>query len=520
MARTSLIAALALLGIAACSTVIGIEELESGANPDRTSGGSDSALDGGADSLGGSSGKTQGPVGGTVDSLGGRAATGGTMAMAGSTTGGAAAAGAFSSSGGTTADAGASSTSAGAAGEETGEAGGAANESGTVTGTVIDFWKHPLANVPIGIGSTTAITDRDGKFSIPDVTPPYDIWLRIETPAPGYAWVYLGLNHFTPTLQVQDGNVTARTASITLYADGAEFDAEDTVSYTIGTPDGSHSSTIGSTGSNPYPSWDGPAMTSATIHALWWARQPDTTAPGPESYLAYTTQTAAVADSGDYEYHLDLSPNPVPARVVQGTVRRTIDESPQNFLFLRFASNGVIALSRDSASTANLAYTVPEIADAEVVVAASQGDSSGPYGVAHAVASASNLSLEPPTPPNVISPAASVVNVGPDTQFEWTDVSGIRVLHIEDVDFYRGIFVVTTENRVTMPFVGGGFSLRASAVHTWTVEVHGTAQTMDEATGSEGFLDSFSYATEQPRGPRRGGGSYAYSQIRSFTTPP
>jgi hypothetical protein len=519
MARSPLTVALALVGVAACSTVIGIEELESGANPERASGGNESALDGGADSLGGGSGRAQVATGGTVDSLGGRASTGGALAMAGSTTGGAAAGGGSSASGGTSADAGSSST--GAAGEESGGAGGAPSDSGTVTGTVIDFWRHPLANVPIGIGSMTAITDREGKFSIPDVTPPYDIWLRIETQGPGYAWVYLGLNQLTPTLQVETGNVTTRTASVTLYADGAEFDAEDTVSYTIGTPDGSHSSTIGSTGSNPFPSWDGPAMTSASIHALWWARQPDATAPGPESYLAYATQTAVFADSGDYEYNLDLSPSPVPARVVQGTVTRTLDESPYNLLFLRFASNGTMALSKDTAATTNFAYTVPDIAGAEVVVAASQGSSNGgPYGLAYAVASGSNVSLEPPTPPNVISPAASVTDVGPDTEFEWTDVPGIRVLHIEDVDFYRGIFVVTTENRVKMPFVGGGFSLRPNGVHTWAVEVHGTAETMDEATGSEGFLDSFSYSTEQPRGPRRGDGSYAYSQIRSFTTPP
>jgi hypothetical protein len=520
MARSPLTLALALLGIAACSTVIGIEDLEPGPNPERASGGSESALDGGDGSLGGSSGKTQVPAsGGTVNSLGGRGATGGATGTGGSAASGAApGGGASSSNGGTSTEAGASPTAA--AGEESGGAGGSVSESGTVSGTVIDFWKHPLANVPVGIGSVTAITDRDGKFSIPDVTPPYDIWLRIETPSPGYAWVYLGLTHLTPTLQVEDGTATARSASLTLYADGAEFDPEDTVSYTVGTPDGSYSNTIGSTGSNPYPSWEGPAMTNATVHALWWARQPEATAPGPESYLAYTTQAALLADSGDFEYRLDLSPRTVPTRVVQGTVRRSIDEYPSNFLFLRFASNGVMELSQDSASTENFAYTVPEIADAEVVVAASHGNSNGPYGVAYAVASGPNVSLEPPNPPNVISPAASVDNVGPNTVFEWTDVSGIRVLHIEDVDYYRGLYVVTTENRVTFPFVGGDFALRASGVHTWTVEVHGTAQTMDEATGSEGFLDSFSYATEQPRGPRRGDGSYAYSQIRSFTTPP
>jgi hypothetical protein len=52
------------------------------------------------------------------------------------------------------------------------------------------------------------------------------------------------------------------------------------------------------------------------------------------------------------------------------------------------------------------------------------------------------------------------------------------------------------------------------------VEVHGTAETMDEATGPDGFLDSFSYNGSEPHGPRRGGGTYSYSQRRVLTTAP
>jgi hypothetical protein len=155
------------------------------------------------------------------------------------------------------------------------------------------------------------------------------------------------------------------------------------------------------------------------------------------------------------------------------------------------------------------------------VIAASQGDVfNGPYGVARVVATGSTVSLTPPSPVTVIGPAADSSNVGPTTMFQWTEQPGVRVLHIEDSELYRGLFVVTTENQVTLPPVVGGFQLRPNVGHTWTVEVHGTADSMDEATGAEGYLDGFSYGSEEPRGPRGGDGSYSFSARRYFTTAP
>ena len=187
---------------------------------------------------------------------------------------------------------------------------------------------------------------------------------------------------------------------------------------------------------------------------------------------------------------------------------------------LRFPGNAVIDLLNVSTMQASFSYQVPKIDGAEVVVAASQGDTFfGPYGVAHTVAGTGPLSLTPPMPVTVISPGADAANVGDDTTFEWSSQPGVKVLHIEDNELYRGMYVVTDATKITIP-EAVGFELRPGAEHHWTIEVHGTASNVDEATGPEGFMDSYSFYDDSPRGPRRGGGTYSYAARRLFTTAP
>ena len=509
------------LSIAACSTVLDIEDLETGAKPGSVTGG-------GAGRVGVAEGGMSNPAGGRASASGGRP-TPPSGAGIGGDAGGTSSPvsnGGASTSGGSN-SAGAHALDAGAGGETLGEGeggqggeGAAGDGSRTVTGKVIDFWGHPLPNVPVGIGDATAATDAAGKFVIPDVTPPYDVSLRIENTRLRYGWVYLGLNRLDPTLQVYVG-LEDRSASITFHADNAEFDSEDTVSFALGTPDGSYASTIGSTGLNPSPSWRGPATTNATVHGLWWVRAPDALAPGPELYQAYASQTATFTDGVSAEVRLDLSQSPVPDRLVQGTVTRSLSDGANNYLFVRFPSNGAISLADDTAEGSAYSYTVPDIPNSEVLVAASQGSALyGPYGIAHGVATGPTLNLTPPQPVTIIGPAGGATDVGPETPFEWTAQPGIKVLHLENNDFYRGLFVVTTGTKVTMPAVVGGSTLDASTSHVWKVEVHGTAETMDEATAPEGFLDSFSDTGDTPKGPRRGGGSYSFSQRLGLTTAP
>ena len=70
--------------------------------------------------------------------------------------------------------------SAGAAGEGgSGGGGGEVPVDATVTGHVIDFWGHKLANIPVLIGDSLYSTDEDGAFVIHDVAPSYDASLIV-----------------------------------------------------------------------------------------------------------------------------------------------------------------------------------------------------------------------------------------------------------------------------------------------------------------------------------------------------
>jgi hypothetical protein len=120
-------------------------------------------------------------------------------------------------------------------------------------------------------------------------------------------------------------------------------------------------------------------------------------------------------------------------------------------------------------------------------------------------------------PVTIISPGDRIT-LDASTTFEWSAQPGVKVLHIEDNELYQGLFVVTDATKITLP-EAVGFQLRSGAAHNWVVEVHGTASNVDEATGPEGFIDSYSIYDDSPRGPRRlANGSYSYSAYRGFTT--
>ena len=63
-------------------------------------------------------------------------------------------------------------------------------------------------------------------------------------------------------------------------------------------------------------------------------------------------------------------------------------------------------------------------------------------------------------------------------------------------------------------------SLRANGFHFWRIQTHGSAASVDEMCGPEGYADSFGLSASdiEPVGPRQGDGSYTVSLPRFFTT--
>lgn len=494
------------LTLGACTSVIGIEELEEGPKPGGSSSGG-RAEAGGRDGSGGRSEGAGTSTGGALQTTGGRVATGGSSAGGAKSTGGSPEA--------------AGESPVGASGEG-GEGGSGEAVDGEVRGKVIDFWGRPVPGVPIGIGELTTATQNDGTFTLAEVTPPYDVSLVVDNGRINYAWVYQGVSRLDPTLQVNTG-LSERGNTTTFYSDNAMFGGENVVAIALGGPDSSFFLRPSGGQLTTFPSWSGPASVEVTGHGLWWTETDMDTMPGPATFESYgeTEGPVQFVDAMPTDVRIDLSPTAVPSVPVQGTVTRTIADSPKIAGYVRFDDNAVIELFNESADGSNFAFTAPDLPNATVIAVGSHGDVfSGPYGVAAEAYDGGSLAISPPEAVALISPVSDAVDVGPNTTFEWTEKPGARVLHIEDNDFYQGIYVVTMDTKITLPEVVGGFKLRANAVHVWTVETHGRAENMDEVTGPEGFLDPLSDDREAPRGPKHGSPAFSFSQRRAFQTAP
>ena len=104
------------------------------------------------------------------------------------------------------------------------------------------------------------------------------------------------------------------------------------------------------------------------------------------------------------------------------------------------------------------------------------------------------------------------------TQFRWNGTTNAYLWHIEDVSFYQGYRVITGVEQTTLPAVPNGLALRPGGVHLWRIETHGSARSVDEMCGPQGFGDAFAWSVDiAPKGPRQGDGSYTQSLSRAFT---
>lgn len=93
------------------------------------------------------------------------------------------------------------------------------------------------------------------------------------------------------------------------------------------------------------------------------------------------------------------------------------------------------------------------------------------------------------------------------------------VLAARSVEYYDAIYVVTESKQTRLPIGASiGYTPPADSQFEWTIEVHDSYASVDEAASEDGHLSA--YATEAIRGPKRGSGQYTQSVPRVFSTPP
>jgi hypothetical protein len=496
---------LGLLSLGACTSVLGIEDIHDGPRPgsggDASTGGSSSTTGGKNTSAG-----TANPSGGSVSPEAGD----------GNQPGG-----------------GANNTNAGAANDA--GAGGADTPpmDGPVHGKLIDFWGHGLPNLAVQIGEEQVVTDADGNFTTKkDVPAEYDASLKYTRRGEDfvYGWVYQGLTRRDPTLQVYNAREDRYTIGYAMVTSVPAIGLNDTISATWGTPDGSIEKTGLDTSNNGNyfsPEWQGTEATNGTAHALLWTKNPATSLP--TAYKSYDSKLVALAEGSPADMTFALKTMTITSGNLTGTVKPAGLGDRSNGVFARFTSGGSITLADHAPSANAFSYLVPQLTNASIGIAASDGDAySGPYSVVH------KDGLSPGEDAGTLTIPGTVVGLGRagtapvDDTTSFTFNAGAAparafVVHIEAVDFLQYLYIVTARTKFTIPQVmAGAYTLAGNRDYFWTVETHGSVTTVDDMTGPNGFADSYSGATSiggpgQPQGLGQESGSYTVSAAAYFT---
>lgn len=495
-----------LVGLGACSSVLGIEDLHDGPRPGT----------GGDGSTAGSSN----PGAGTSSTSAGKNGTGGSSPNGGSNN---------PSGGSVNPDAGVGNEPTGGTSE--GGAGGAPEPvDGPVRGTVIDFWGKGLSNVTVKIGDQTVATDKDGKFTTDAVPETYDAGLTVTRESGGkiYAWVYQGLTRRDPTLQVYQARESRGTTGY-LYVSGATLAANDTIGASLGTPDGSTEKSNLSTaaGGNYFaPDWQGPGTTQGTIHALQWNVSQATMLPS--AYKTYSSALVALAEGTALADTTLMMAGPVTSGTVTGSVTPVDDGDRTNSVFARFSSGAAIKLAGHTPAASAFSYTVPQLANGSISVVASQGDSAfGPFGLVH------KDGLNPGDDAGTLTIPACATGLNPDTSGDMADLTtpftftgsadskGAFVVHVEAVSYNQSFYIITTKKNFKLP-TATGYSWVGNRVYYWQVETFGSLATVDQMAGPAGFADAYygptqSTSTGEPQGANQASGSFTRSPRGFFT---
>jgi hypothetical protein len=527
--RTSFIIAMASsMAVASCTTILGVQDLERETGDASLPAGSGGG--GGGPSSGGTAGAMSSGMGGTITSNGGSTVAGGSQGGSGGSAGNAV------GSGGSANDAG--TDGAGGAGM------GGQPDSGsrdakvdadvgpltiTVTGTLIDVLRRPYAGVPVAIGNVVTSTDAQGRFQVSNVTPPYDVALRVSEPLT-YGWYFVGLTIPSPVLQV---STEARPARDQLYLTmnianpPPNFPpANEYVGYSWGSQDGWFSKQVTGPQDIQLPSWTGPVMTVGAAHVLAWTMD---AASLPTTYVGYDTTSVTLNEGATSEFSLDLTKTHPGTAALSGTFTLGALGTPHIDAYVALPKNASIKIASEDRLTSNrsFSYNVPTgVTGASVMVCAQAGSSiTWPFSLAHKhglSAGQTAVALTVPDPATLGVPGNNAV-VSTSTDFSWTapgpSGSPLYILGFElgDVRPYTHVRIVTSKTTARIPKfpVALGPIVAASVGGVWWVETTGPYVSVDAAATASGFVGPFDYSASVI-GPLDQDGTHAWSATRNL----
>lgn len=395
-----------------------------------------------------------------------------------------------------------------------------------VTGRVVDFSQRPLPGVPVTIAGTTVATNPQGLFSIAGVQAPYTASLTINQQngrAVHYGYVFEGLTRVDPTLQVR-GGLPSRSTNLTIATQNADFtDETRSALVTYSSPDFALATDVDAVQSSlTLTSWTGPATTTGTAHGLL-VRRDGTSGTDPiVAYEAHQAAAVAMSDGVDTTITLDLTPDAIPTATIGGNVTvGGVTDYRENHVFLRFSDGSRMPIIEDDDQQDAFSYTVPVVQGATLSLVALDNEGFVPYRAVHRENIApgqTGVTLALPNAVTLNSPPQGAV-ITPDTPFVWSgfgQTATTFVWHLEFLETFDGIFIITNRTSVTLPEFADGLTIAAGVPAYWSVETHGDMPSVDAATGPSGYMD-LTYSFNQPVVPTAGDGYFTESERRDFS---
>ena len=390
-----------------------------------------------------------------------------------------------------------------------------------VRGRVADFWGHPVPNVQLDVGGIRTTSGPDGSFQALSVPQVYDVSMVIEIDGEAserYAWTYQELTTRVPVLPVYRG-LPPRRATLRLQLPSADGEMFPCGALAFGGEHGHDAFKIFQASSATSVVWRGVEAIDMNVHALFWESGDPANCDAPETFTAWRQYQRLLEPGSDVMLLVEnVGPDSeTSTRSIEATASNEGTGSLEASLFLRFPNGATLpVVSREVAADTAFSLPAPVIDETTVLVAASRVGAAD-YAVDYQTlgsASSSAVALRTPRAPTLTRPAAEARGPVDTTVFEWASDS-VSVLVVTELDAFHAQFLVTSKNRVTLPDLSHlGFELAPDVPHSWDIEVHHPAPTVDEWLEVEGGLDPFSTNFSSPVGLNASSGQFARSEVR------
>ncbi len=399
-----------------------------------------------------------------------------------------------------------------------------------ISGHVVDAGGHPVAGVVARVaGHAAATTDGAGAFTIPEVTPPYD--LVLSTSGSGRTvQVYAGLTRADPTAAIYQAGLAAtgvgdRSANLAGQVNGgdpeaaARGDFQGVLFASAELPAGDPLDVVGVAIAPPSASyelpmsWRGTGSLRGAVLAVQWRADLNTAAP--TAYWLATAPDVNVADGATASIpSLDLAA--VPAVTTQGTVRlppryalkltsAQLAPATQGPSFLLFYDDNAGVPWGDPPI---FRYVLPALDGAALQLCARAANTAAGHldSAAMGCVEASGLAavdIPVTAAPEPLVPANGANAVGLDTVFAWQPFpEGMNVLEVTpDGTDAPAFLVFTAASRATLPDLGeAALALPSGASYHWRVRGLAPVDSVDALAAPGAVPLPLDYPS--PHGPR------------------